>query len=98
MYSFSIVSLTSSLPELILFIILNGLVVKIYGLAGSETSATTAIYDIKAPDVAKRAPASVPEVSSETVVDQAVPVDMNTIPTTPQYKESEKLIEHLNKL
>ncbi len=76
----------------------NGLVVKIYGLAGSETSATTAIYDIKAPDVAKRAPASVPEVSSETVVDQAVPADMNTIPTTPQYKESEKLIDQLNKL
>jgi len=76
----------------------NGLVVKIYGLAGSDTSATTAIYDITAPDVAKRAPASVPEVSSETVMDQAVPANMNTIPTTPQYKESEKLIDQLNKL
>lgn len=77
----------------------NELVVKIYGLAGSETSATTAIYDIKAPDT-KRAPASVPEVSSETVLDQAVPKteNMNTIPTTPQYKESEKLIDRLNKL
>jgi hypothetical protein len=76
----------------------NELVVKIYGLAGSETSATTAIYDITVPDT-KRAPASVFEVSSETVLDQAVPnADLNTIPTTPQYKESEKLIEQLNKL
>lgn len=77
----------------------NELVVKIYGLAGSETSATTAIYDIT-PSVSKRAPASVPEVSSDTVLDQAVPKaeNMNTIPTTPQYKESEKLIDQLNKL
>ena len=77
----------------------NELVVKIYGLAGSDTSATTAIYDIT-PSESKRAPASVPEVSSETVLDQAVPKadDMNTIPTTPQYKESEKLIDQLNKL
>lgn len=81
----------------------NGLVVKIYGLAGSDTSATTAIYDITpsaSTTVSKRAPASVPEVSSETVLDQAVPraENMNTIPTTPQYKESEKLIDQLNKL
>lgn len=77
----------------------NELVVKIYGLAGSDTSATTAIYDIT-PSESKRAPASVPEVSSETVLDQAVPKadNMNTIPTTPQYKESEKLIDQLNKL
>lgn len=76
----------------------NELVVKIYGLAGSETSATTAIYDITVPDT-KRAPASVFEVSSETVLDQAVPgADLNTIPTTPQNKESEKLIDQLNKL
>ena len=75
------------------------LIIKIYGLAGSETSSTTAIYDTKAP-VSKRAPASVPEVVSETVLDQAVPAteNMNTIPTTPQYKESEKLIDQLNKL
>ena len=73
----------------------NELVIKIYGLAGSESSATTAIYDITAP-VSRRAPASVPE----TVLDQAVPTieNMNTIPTTPQYKESEKLIDQLNKL
>ena len=81
----------------------NGLVVKIYGLAGSDTSATTAIYDITpsaSTTVSKRSPASVPEVSSETVLDQAVPraENMNTIPTTPQYKESEKLIDQLNKL
>ncbi|MEA9357772.1 hypothetical protein SHI21_16190 [Bacteriovorax sp. PP10] len=77
----------------------NELVVKIYGLAGSDTSATTAIYDIT-PSESKRAPASVPEVISETVLDQAVPKadNMNTIPTTPQYKESEKLIDQLNKL
>lgn len=77
----------------------NELVVKIYGLAGADTSATTAIYDIT-PSESKRAPASVPEVISETVLDQAVPTasDMNTIPTTPQYKESEKLIDQLNKL
>lgn len=82
----------------------NKLVVKIYGLAGSETSATTAIYDIPSVDknvvTSKRAPASVPEVDSATVLDQAVPKaeNMNTIPTTPQYKESEKLIDQLNKL
>lgn len=71
------------------------LVIKIYGLAGADTSATTAIYDITAP-VSRRAPASV----SETVLDQAVPTieNMNTIPATPQYKESEKLIDQLNKL
>lgn len=73
--------------------------IKIYGLSGSGTSATTAIYDIT-PSASKRAPASVPEVISETVLDQAVPKtdNMNTIPTTPQYKESEKLIDQLNKL
>ena len=70
----------------------NGLVIKIYGLAGFETSATTAIYDITT-SVSKRAPASV----SETIMDQAVPKD-NINPSTPQYKESEKLIEQLNKL
>lgn len=77
----------------------NELVVKIYGLAGSDTSVTTAIYDTT-PSESKRAPASVPEVISETVLDQAVPRadNMNTIPTTPQYKESEKLIDQLNKL
>jgi hypothetical protein len=76
----------------------NELVVKIYGLAGSDTSATTAIYDITpSVSVSKRAPASVQESS---VLDQAVPAasNMNTIPTTPQYKESEKLIDQLNKL
>ncbi len=81
----------------------NKLVVKIYGLQGSETSATTAIYDIPSVDknvvTSKRAPASVPESVSETVVDQAVPTEnMNTIPTTPHYKESDKLIDQLNKL
>lgn len=81
----------------------NKLVVKIYGLQGSETSATTAIYDIPSIDknvvTSKRAPASVPESVSETVVDQAVPTEnMNTIPTTPHYKESDKLIDQLNKL
>ncbi|AUN97854.1 hypothetical protein DOM21_12030 [Bacteriovorax stolpii] len=81
----------------------NKLVVKIYGLQGSETSATTAIYDIPSVDknvvTSKRAPASVPESVSETVVDQAVPAEnMNTIPTTPHYKESDKLIDQLNKL
>ena len=72
----------------------NELIIKIYGLVGSETSATTAIYDITNP-VSKRAPASVPE----TILDEAVPKDnLNIIPTTPQYKESEKLIEQLKKL
>ena len=72
----------------------NELIIKIYGLAGSETSATTAIYDITNP-VSKRAPASVPE----TIMDEAVPKDnLNIIPTSPQYKESEKLIEQLNKI
>lgn len=78
------------------------LVVNIYGLQGSETSVTTAIYDInvgKSVEVKSRAPASVGD-NEMTVLDQAVPasVDMNTIPTTPQYKESEKLIERLNQL
>ena len=70
-------------------------IIKIYGLAGSGTSVTTAIYDIPVKEKT-RAPASVPE----TVVDEAVPNadNMNTIPTTPQYKESDKLIEQLNKL
>ncbi len=82
----------------------NKLVVKIYGLTGSETSATTAIYDIPSVEknvvTSKRAPASVPESVSETVLDQAVPAaeNMNTIPTTPKYKESDKLLEQLNKL
>jgi hypothetical protein len=88
--------------------------VKIYGLAGSEASATMAIYDIPAvvkekkvevlpvTSAGSRAPASVPEtaVPEHTVLDQAVPKadNMNAIPTTPQYKESEKLLEQLNKL
>lgn len=85
----------------------NKLIIKIYGLAGSKTSATTAIYDI--PSVVKtestkgtRMPASVPETATQTVLDQAVPNDshgdMKINPTTPQYKESDKLIERLNKL
>ena len=82
----------------------NKLVVKIYGLQGSDTSATTAIYDIPSVEknvvTSKRAPASVPESVSETVLDQAVPKadNMNTIPTTPYNKESDKLINQLNKL
>lgn len=82
----------------------NKLEVKIYGLQGLETSATTAIYDIPTIEknvvTSKRAPASVSESASGTVVDQAVPAteNMNTIPTTPQYKESDKLIDQLNKL
>lgn len=81
----------------------NKLVVKIYGLTGSATSATTEIYDI--PSVVKtestkgsRMPASVPETATQTVLDQAVPADEKINPTTPQYKESDKLIERLNKL
>ncbi len=69
----------------------NKLIVKIYGLAGSATSASTEIYDI--PSVVKtestkgsRMPASVPTI------------DEKINPTTPQYKESDKLIEQLNKL
>jgi hypothetical protein len=78
------------------------LVVKIYGLAGADTSVTTAIYDIPVKESLTektRAPASVPEVET-TVLDQAVPKteNMNTIPTTPKYKESVKLLEELNKL
>jgi hypothetical protein len=84
------------------------LVVQIYGLAGSEKSATTAIYDLPnvvaatastVPATSNRAPASVNDVDA-TVVDQAVPKaeNMNKIPTTPQYKESEKLMDQLNKL
>ena len=74
------------------------LIIKIYGLAGSETSATTAIYDITS-SVSRRAPASVPELINETIMDQTVPKEnLNIIPTSPQYKESEKLIEQLNKL
>jgi len=79
------------------------LVVKIYGLAGAATSATTEIYDI--PSLVKtestkgsRMPASVPETATQTVLDQAVPLDTKINPTTPQYKESDKLIEQLNKL
>ena len=72
----------------------NELVIKIYGLTGIETSTTTAIYD-RTTSVSNRAPASV----SETILDQVVPKDnLNINPTTPQYKESEKLIEQLNKL
>ncbi len=81
----------------------NKLVVKIYGLDGSATSASTEIYDI--PSVVKtestkgsRMPASVPETATQTVLDQAVPADTKINPTTPQYKESDKLIEQLNKL
>jgi len=71
----------------------NKLIVKIYGQTGMETSATTAIYDIPAKGISNRAPASVPEVDSGDAS-----TNMNTIPTTPQYKESDKLIEQLNKL
>lgn len=83
------------------------LVVNIYGLNGSETSATTEIYDIPVKEsiatsvttapAQGRMPASVP---TDTVLDQAVPKteNMNTNPTTPQYKESEKLLEQLNKI
>lgn len=80
----------------------NKLIVKIYGLEGAATSVTTAIYDIPNKESLTektRAPASVPEVDT-TVLDQAVPKaeNMNTIPTTPKYKESVKLMEELNKL
>jgi hypothetical protein len=78
------------------------LIVNIYGLEGTSASVTTAIYDIHMKESLTektRAPASVPEVDS-TVLDQAVPKleNMNTIPTTPKYKESVKLLEELNKL
>ncbi|MBC7715024.1 MAG: hypothetical protein H7177_16880 [Rhizobacter sp.] len=84
----------------------NKLVVKIYGLVGSETSATTDIYDTTAlvkteSTKGTRAPASVPETATQTVLDQPVPKDgeLKTNPiTTPQYKESDKLIDQLNKL
>ncbi|MBC7427273.1 MAG: hypothetical protein H7336_01595 [Bacteriovorax sp.] len=84
----------------------NKLVVKIYGLVGSETSATTEIYDtttiVKTESTkGTRAPASVPETATQTVLDRPVPKDgeMKINPTTtPQYKESEKLIDQLNKL
>jgi hypothetical protein len=94
------VSLKKTTPET------NKLVVKIYGLAGFETSETTDIYDTTS--VAKtenttgtRAPASVPETATQTVLDRAVPNDgeIKANPTTtPQYNESVKLIEQLNKL
>jgi hypothetical protein len=68
------------------------LIVKIYGQVGSVASATTAIYDTSH-RASSRGPAS--------VLDTSVPVDieMNNTPyKTQQNKESERLIQELNKL
>ena len=70
----------------------TGLVVKIYGNNSILPTVTTAIYDLPIKAVNTRTPASVPE----SVLDQAVPSSDET--STPQYKESEKLIEILKKL
>ncbi len=89
----------------------TNLMVTIYGQSGSAPRSTTAIYDLPAVNTktmmgqtANRMPAS----ATDTVLDQAVPNSssdqfnrqniMNTIPTSPLYKESDKLIKELNNL
>ena len=81
------------------------LVVKIYGQNGMDASVTTAIYDIPFKESttttlgSTRAPASVPEVEPSVAAPGTQGhSNMNTIPTTPKYKESDKLIDELNKL
>lgn len=73
----------------------TSLVVKIYGQSGTIPSSSTAVYDLSLGKLNKvktqrsnRMPAS---VSTEED-------NMNNIPTSPTYKESDKLIMELNKL
>ncbi len=69
--------------------------VQIYGQKSSVPASSMAIYDMPKTE-SKRAPASVPEI----ITDEAVPNSGKQNPTqdSPQYKESEKLIESLKKL
>lgn len=74
--------------------------VQIFGQKTSAPISTMAIYDMpkteSATTTSKRAPASVPEI----VTDEEVPSasKSNPVQDSPQYKESEKLIESLKKL
>jgi hypothetical protein len=86
--------------------------IKIYGQTGSAPRSTTAIYDMPAVNfnisnlkTAVKTSNRMPASAAETVLDQAVPSssseslnNMNTIPTSPLYKESDKLIKELNNL